>query len=89
MEELVMFKGLLWALMGTAMWLTFLFTLWFLAEFFRRERTATKDDDWIERKSKEQPTMCITFKCGHYQAVHVNQLGVCQFDGCSCQVFRR
>jgi len=53
MEELEMFKGLLWALMGTGMWLTFLFTLWFLAEFFRRERTTTKDDDWIERKPKE------------------------------------
>ena len=24
-----------------------------LAEFMRRERTATKDDDWVERKEKD------------------------------------
>jgi len=50
----------------------FLFSLWVLiflvgtvvvAEFIRRERTLTKDDDWIERKSNP----C----CEHFKSKHI------------------
>ena len=82
--------------LGTA----FLFSFWFLiviiglvvlAEFVRRERTVTKDDDWVERKSK----MC----CEHIKSEHVRvsvpgvkytsstMIGKC--TKCECQRYYR
>lgn len=56
-----------------------------LAEFIRRERTATKDDDWIGRKPRTEGTPCLTCRC--QRAVHIQGFGVCKGPNCGCQVF--
>jgi len=78
----------------------FLFSLWVLifligsvivAEFIRRERTLTKDDDWIERKSK---TCCEHLKSDHRKVftlglryVRGSFIGQCNL--CDCQRYYR
>lgn len=45
--------GLIVALLSVFGYMAILLTIVIVAEFIRRERTATKDDDWIERNHKE------------------------------------
>jgi len=57
------------------------------AEFIRRERTATKDDDWFERTKIGNPSVCTNIGCGHSQLEHTNTIGACTWD-CPCLCFR-
>lgn len=58
-----------------------------VAEFIRRERTITKEDDWFERSIERKDPRCNN--CIHRRGIHARESGVCQFGGCSCQVFKK
>lgn len=45
--------GVVFALLAVFGYLAFLITAVIVAEFIRRERTETKDDDWIERRKRD------------------------------------
>jgi hypothetical protein len=45
--------GVVSALLAVFGYLAFLVTAVIVAEFIRRERTETKDDDWIERRKRD------------------------------------
>lgn len=53
MDESRLIFGLLFALLGVFGYLTLLVTVVLIAEFIRRERTETTDDDWIQRRKRD------------------------------------
>ncbi len=52
MSDSSLIFGLLFALVAVMGYLAMVVTVVVVAEFVRRERTLTKDDDWIERSNR-------------------------------------
>lgn len=52
-ESAKLIFGLLFALLGVFGYLAFMVTVVIVAEFVRRERTETKEDDWWEGKKRD------------------------------------
>jgi len=82
----------IWALVYVFSFIAFLMVTVFVMEFLRRERTLTKDDDWIERKAVQANSSC----CEHLKSNHIRiHLGLRYVQGtvrgrctlCDCQKY--